>query len=136
MNVWYRRVASLAGFGVLVAAGPLAAQDASVPTPEAKAFLGEWSAVVDGPDGPLRFRFDIVDDGGQTIGQVWDPGGSSKLIEEITMSGAELMLSYRMDLDGEGYRVVVQLAAEDEGLAMTLNVGGGMFMLRGRAVRR
>ncbi len=92
--------------------------------------------MVDGPDGPLRFRFDIVDDGGQTIGQVWDPGGSSKLIEEITMSGAELMLSYRMDLDGEGYRVVVQLAAEDEGLAMTLNVGGGMFMLRGRAVRR
>ena len=117
-------------------AGSLVAQDASVPASDAHPFLGEWSATLGGPQAPIDIRFDIVDDGGQVIGRVSGPGGSMILVEELSMSGSDLILSYRMDFGGQGFRVALSLTPKGEGLSVTLSGGGGAFTVAGTGIRR
>ena len=110
-------------------------QDAWILATEARPFVGEWSVTLEGPEGPVELRFDLVDDRGQLLGIVrgWD--GSITLAEEITMSGSDLLLSYRMDYWGQGFRVALALSPEVSGLAVTLRGGGGAFTLTGTGVR-
>ncbi len=136
MKSRWRRIATYVGVATCLGTGSLSAQDASVPTKVAESFLGRWSATVDGPDGFIHLQFDLADDGGQVAGLVWTPDGTMKLIEEIMMTGPELMLSYRMDVGAAGFRVVLYLLPEGEHMSITLNAGGGMFIGKGKGVRR
>ena len=131
----FRRIALPACFALLAGTPPVTGQDAWILAAEARAFLGEWSVILEGPEGPVELRFDLADDRGQLLGivQGWD--GSTILAEEITMSGSDLLLSYRMDYRGEGFRVALSLSPDTLGLAVTLAGGGGAFTLTGTGVR-
>jgi hypothetical protein len=90
---------------LLLLAPALAAQDASVPTSGAEDFLGEWYVTFPQPEGPVSIVLSIVDDGGQVVGDVLDPGKRFILIEEITMSGPELLIGFRMEFEGQKAQV-------------------------------
>lgn len=125
------------GLAVLLGAAPLVAQDASIPTPDGQAFLGEWTATVLGPEGSIEIHFDLVDDGGQLVGEI--SGGGNRgmiLIEEILKSGSDLILQYRMDVGSQGFQVALSLSLDRPGLVVTLTGGGGGFTAKGTAHRR
>ena len=65
-----RRIALPTGLALLMGTGSPVAQDASVPVSDAQPLLGEWSATLWGAPSSIDIRFDIVDDGGQVVGQV------------------------------------------------------------------
>jgi len=114
------------GLSIILWSGPLPAQDASTPTADARQFIGEWTASVSGHDGPIDIRFDLVDDGGQLVGEV--SGGAGKvmiLIEEIMKYGETLNLHYGMKLGSQGFQVTLSLTPEGEGLDVTLTGGCG-----------
>ena len=94
-------------------------------------------ATLEGPQSPIELRFDVVDDGGQVVGQVSRRDGKTTLVEEFTMSGSDLLLSYRMDFGGQGFRVALSLTPDGEDLNVRLTGGGGTFTgTATRVVRR
>ena len=113
----------------------LAAQDASIPTSGAEDFLGEWHVTFPQPEGPISIVLSIVDDGGQVVGDVIDPSERFILIEEIMMSGPELLLGFRMEFEGQKAQVMIYLFPDEEGLAVRLEGGGGAFTATGRGRR-
>ena len=115
----------------------LGAQDSSVSSDGAEGFLGHWSVVLEGPGGPTEIRFDLVEDGGQVVGEVsGGPGGRMISIEEVMWSGSDLLLGHRIDFAGERYQVMLTLRRSPSGLTVTLRTGGGGLTATGIAVRR
>ncbi len=120
---------------LLLLAPALAAQDASIPTSGAEHFLGEWDVTFTRPEDTVSIGLSIFDDGGQVVGDVLDPGGRFILIEEIMMSGPELLLGFRMEFEGQKSQVMIYLLPDEGGLAVRIEGGGGAFTATGRGRR-
>ena len=115
--------------------GTRLAQDASIPTSGAEDFLGEWRVTFPQQEGPVSMVLSLVDDGGQVVGDVLDPRERFILVEEIMMSGPELLLGFRMEFEGQRSQVMIYLVPDGEGLVVRLEGGGGAFTVTGRGSR-
>ena len=122
-------------WALLLLSPSLAAQDASIPTSGAEDFLGEWRVTFPQPEGPVSIVLSLVDDGGQVGGGVLDAGERFILVEEIMMSGPELLLGFRMEFEGQRSQVMIYLLPDGEGLVVRLEGGGGAFTVTGRGSR-
>ena len=89
-----------------------------------------------GREDTVSIGLSIFDDGGQVVGDVLDPGGRFILIEEIMMSGPELLLGFRMEFEGQKSQVMIYLLPDEGGLAVRIEGGGGAFTATGRGKAR
>jgi hypothetical protein len=101
---------------------------------EAERFLGTWTAMLEGPAGPVSFRIDISDDHSRVVASVSSDLMSTGKSEEITKHQQGITLRYTAELWGYSAPVELTLVPVRDGLEVDCWVMQ-QFQLRGLARR-
>lgn len=126
--------ALLSGLLALAGGASLSAQE--VAAADAQAFIGDWTAAMQGPQGAIDMEIHVMDDGGQLAGQVGGPQGAMSDVESFSMSGESLMLAYTVDFGGQSAPVEVTLTPQGDELGVNMSFAGGQFSLDGTATKQ
>jgi hypothetical protein len=107
---------------------------AQVAPDEAKPFLGTWTAVLEGPAGPVSLRIAISIEQGRVVGSVSSDLMSDGKTGEITKLDQGITLHYTAELWGYSAPVELTLVPVRDGLEVDCWVMR-QFALRGLAGR-
>ena len=136
-----RLVRSLLLAGALVAAANpavLSAQapaTAQLPSTEAQAFLGDWAVSIDADGMVFNLDLKLRDENGTLAGEVGSDFGSSR-IPRFSRTGESLVLGYSVDMNGEGFPIVLTMTPTAEGADVQVEAGDGAFLSRGKGTRK
>lgn len=122
--------------GAFALAGTAQAQDASVTSAEAEAFLGEWSLSLDAQGQTFVMDLDIAEEDGAVTAEVSAPMAPVTKAESISRSGEKLVLAFAVAAEGQEFPIVVTLTPVADTLEAAVDVAGGMFMTTGKGTRR
>ena len=112
-----------------IAAPRLSAQESTIPTAQASAFMGSWTMPVEA-QGTIDMGIEITDNAGQVAAAVTAQGETSQ-IQKVSRNGEALVLEY----DYQGMDVAITLTPSGETLAGVVEVDDGMFTVEGTASR-
>ncbi|MDH3423169.1 MAG: hypothetical protein OEN00_09255 [Gemmatimonadota bacterium] len=131
------RLPSLLAALALVAALPLAASaQSSLDAAEATAFIGSWDLSMESPQGEFVMDLEITDSSGKVAASIGaaEMGGMQQ-VTNISKSGANLMLRYEIDAQGQMAPVAVTLAPNGAELNVTMDFADGMFVMSGTGTK-
>jgi hypothetical protein len=122
---------SLLAAMALVAVLPLGATaQSSLNTSEATAFLGSWSLSFESPMGELVMDLNVTDQSGKVAASMGsDMLGGMQNVTNITKSGADLVLRYELDAQGQLVPVAVTLTVNGSAITAEMDFADGMFQM-------
>jgi len=128
------RYTSLLPVVALAAALPLAASAQSgLDASEAQAFIGDWSATFESPQGELVIDIVIADAAGKEMATVGSEMlGGMQLVTDISKSGDNLVMRYEIDAQGQIAPVALTLSPAG---AATMDFADGTFVMEGTATK-
>ena len=107
----------------------------TIPTAEARAFLGTWQMPVD-VGQPLTLTIEIRDEGGELAASVIGLAGTPTRVNRISRSGEQLVLNYSVDVQGQTAPITIRLTPNGENLSGVLDVAEGVLTADGTATRK
>jgi len=118
----------------LVAISPLTASAQSeLDTSAAGAFMGTWAISFDSPQGTFVLDLVLTDSSGKVAASLGsDLMGGMQDVTDVTLSGADLVLRY--DFDAQGQIVPVALFLGPDGAA-TMDFADGAFTMAGQGTK-
>jgi hypothetical protein len=131
-----RRVAAgLALVAALAAPMPASAQS-QLDASQAQAFMGSWVINMSTDFGPMVITMSIQDQGGKVAASVGSPemGGTTE-VTDITLQGANLVLKYDIDAQGQFIDVSMNLEPAGANLNTVIEAAGGQFTTTAVATR-
>jgi len=130
-----RRTSALAI--ALVALLPFAASGQSqLDTSEATGFLGAWTLSFDSPQGAFELDLEITDASGKVAASIGsDMMGGMQDVTNIARAGADLVLRYEFDAQGQLVPVALTLTPDGPALSATMDFADGMFTMPGRGTK-
>lgn len=135
MLVSPRLAAGLALVGALLAPIGASAQS-QLDVAQAQAFLGSWVINMDTDFGPMVINMNIQDQSGKVAATVGSPEMGGMLdVTDITREGANLVLKYDIDAQGQYIDVMMSLEPSGESLNTVIEAAGGQFMTTAVATR-
>ncbi len=129
---WITQCAALRGADV--------AQTTVAPTPitldEATPFLGAWTSTMEGPAGPIHFRFALNVEDGKVVATVSSDLMNERRVQDITKTEKGIALRYTDELWGYSAPLVMTLTPERDTLQANVLVMQGQFQLSGVATKQ
>lgn len=122
---------------LVLAVLPFAASGQSqLDTSEASGFLGAWSLSFDSPQGAFVLDLEITDASGKVAASIGsDMMGGMQDVTNIARAGADLVLRYEFDAQGQLVPVALTLTPDGSALNATMDFADGMFTMPGRATK-
>jgi hypothetical protein len=132
--LWFRRAIAIAAFALL----PLAAAAQSPLTPaDAGDFMGVWTMSMEGPQGPFEQELTLSDKDGKVAGEMVNAVVGTQAISDITKSGANLVLKYQGNFQGNPFDATITLTPDGfEKAKVQFDVNNGMFTMNGSATKK
>lgn len=127
---------ALLAASVFADARAASAQAAPLPVAEAQAFLGNWALALDAQGQAFTINVDIKDVGGNVAADVSSDMSPSAQAQSVAKSGANLVISFAMDAQGQQVPVVITLTPNADALNASVDFAGGMFVMAGKGSRR
>jgi hypothetical protein len=124
----------LAALTLIAVLAPGASAQSSLDTSAATAFLGSWSLSFDSPQGTLVMELELADGGGKVVASIGSQmmGGGMQEVTDVSLAGANLVLRY--DFDAQGQIVPVALTLAPDGAA-TMDFAEGAFTMSGQGTK-
>jgi hypothetical protein len=120
---------------VLVAAAPARAQLAPA---DAGDFIGDWTLVLDSPQGPFEQELTLKDEEGKVIATMTSqiqPEGVR--ITDVSKVGTDLVLKFSGTYQGNPFDAKVTVTPTEAGKAtVSFDVNNGMFVMSGAGTKK
>ena len=101
----------------------------------AQGFLGEWALPLDANGEVIQLDIAITDADGNVAAVVASPFGASD-VTQISRSGDDLVLRYRVEVDGQSAPIALTLRPNGTDLAASVDYANGTFVTMGTARRK
>jgi hypothetical protein len=131
-------LAALAGLAVLASPITYAAQaPAALAAADAAPFLGAWELGLDTPQGAMTMSLNIKNDAGKISGVITaDMMPDPQTITDIKKSGANLVLSYSLDFQGQAIPAQITIIPDGAKWKASFDFAGGQFVADGTAAKK
>jgi hypothetical protein len=103
---------------------------------DAKPFLGRWTTTFDSPQGAVTFDIEVHLDTGDPGATVSNSLIGDAEVNDVTKSGAALVLRYVADVQGTQVPVSISLAAQGETLKADFSFMDGQYAASSVATRK
>jgi hypothetical protein len=102
----------------------------------AQAFLGTWSISLESPQGEFVMDLELTDASGKVAASIGsEMTGGMQDVTDVSLAGADLVLRYEFDAQGQVVPVAMTLAPNGEALDATMDFADGMFVMYGKATK-
>jgi hypothetical protein len=126
----------LAALALIVAAPLAASGQSALDTSAAANFLGTWSLTMDSPQGAFVMGLEVTDAAGKVAAAVGAPElGGMQDVTDISLSGADLVLLYSIDVQGQTAPIALTLTPDGAELNVSMDFADGMFVMMGRGAK-
>jgi hypothetical protein len=116
------------------AAAPAAASPA---TPaDVASLVGDWTLAMDTPMGPASTLLTLRVDAGKVVADVSSDMIPKTTVTDISRSGANIVVKYSIDFQGQPVPIVLTLTPKGSDLAASFDFGSGMFQMDGVGTRK
>ena len=130
---WIVRVFALAA--LLLA--PSIARAQALSAADAGDYMGVWAMTMEGPQGAFEQELDLKDKDGKVVGELTNAVQPPQTITDISKSGADLVLKYEGNYQGNPYSATLTLTPDGSNKAkVTFDVNSGMFTMSGTAAKK
>jgi hypothetical protein len=137
MTTYSRRVLMVLAVMVVLSL-PSGAFAQGLAAADAAPFLGGWTLGLDTPQGALSMDLTIKDEGGKVAGAIsaepMVPGVAK--IEDISKSGANLVLKYVFEVQGMSIPTVITLSPDGDKWKANFDFADGQFQTQGTAAKK
>jgi hypothetical protein len=134
------RVLCTLALGLLVALPAAAAAQATtvaaVSAAEAAPFLGEWTLMLDTPQGAMPLSLSVKAQAGKVEGEVGSDMLPVQPITDITKAEKSLVMRYTLDFQGNAVPVKITLTPDGEKMTFAFDAAEGQFFLEGAATKK
>lgn len=124
-------------------AASFAGQAAAAATAEAPAtaadvasLVGEWVLSMQSQMGPSTSNLVLAVAEGKVTAEISSEMIPKTAITQISKNGANLILRYSVDFQGQAIPVVLTLAPKDDGVTASFDFAGGQFVMDGTGTRK
>lgn len=123
---------------VLAATAAISAQAAGQLTAaDAAPFIGDWTLVLQGPNGPGTFALSLKVEKEKVIGEISSDQLPKQPIRDISMADKSLILGYAFTWEGNPVETVVSLTpAADGKTTAQIDFAGGAYIMSGTATKK
>jgi len=114
-----------------------ASAQAGVNTSDAAAFMGSWAISFESPQGTMVMDLIVTDKAGKVAASIGaEMMGGMQDVANITKSGADLVLRYEVDAQGQMVPVAVTLTLNGAALDAAMDFADGMFVMDGTGAKK
>lgn len=123
---------------VLAAALPLSASaQSSLDVSQAQSYMGTWSISFSSPQGEFVMDLALTDASGKVAAQISNDMMGTQDITDVSLSGANLVLRYEIDAQGQIAPVALTLVPQPGGMVnATMDFADGMFVMDGSGAKK
>ena len=100
---------------------------------EADGFMGDWSVVMQTPQGEATVMLALDDVGGKVLATVTNDLAGSVNVSDVSRTGDSLILRYNADMQGQPLAVSATLTPAGADLNVSFDFGG-QFTMEGKGV--
>jgi hypothetical protein len=136
MRMQTRFVSALAALVLLASPLTVAAQT-SLAAADAAPFLGAWALGLDTPQGAMAMNLTIKNDAGKISGVITaDMMPDPQTITDIKKVGANLVLKYALDFQGQAIPAQITLVPDGDKWKANFDFADGQFQVDGTAAKK
>ena len=136
MRMQTRFVSALAALVLLASPLTVAAQT-SLAAADAAPFLGAWALGLDTPQGAMAMNLTIKNDAGKISGVITaDMMPDPQTITDIKKVGANLVLKYALDFQGQAIPAQITLMPDGDKWKASFDFADGQFQVDGTAAKK
>ena len=123
---------------VLAAALPMSASaQSSLDVAQAQSYIGTWELSFQSPQGDFMMDLALTDASGKVAAQITNDMMGTQDISDISLSGANLVLRYEIDAQGQIAPVALTLVPQQGGMVnATMDFADGMFIMDGSGAKK
>ena len=123
---------------VLAAALPMSASaQSSLDVAQAQSYIGTWELSFQSPQGDFMMDLALTDASGKVAAQITNDMMGTQDISDISLSGANLVLKYEIDAQGQIAPVALTLVPQQGGMVnATMDFADGMFIMDGSGAKK
>ena len=104
---------------------------------DAAPFIGDWTLVLQGGNGPGTFLLSLKMEKAKVVGEISSDQLPTQPISEITLVDKTLVLSYSFTWEGNPVAAVVSLIPAAEGKTTAqMDFAGGAYVMTGTATKK
>jgi hypothetical protein len=121
----------------LAMALPLSASaQSSLDSSQAQSYLGTWAISFESPQGEFIMDLALTDASGKVAATISNDMMGTQDIDDISLSGENLVLRYEIDAQGQLAPVALTLVPADDGVNATMDFADGMFVMDGIGAKK
>jgi len=126
----------LAAVALAVALPMSASAQSSLDASQAQNYLGTWSISFQSPQGEFVMDLALTDASGKVAAQISNDMMGTQDITDISLSGANLVLKYEIDAQGQIAPVALTLVPQGDMVSATMDFADGMFVMDGSGSKK
>ena len=117
---------------------PATASAAETPaTPaDVASLVGDWTIAMETPMGPASTLLTLRVEAGKVVADVSSDMIPKTTVNTVLKSGANIVVKYSIDFQGQAAPIVLTLTPKGESLAANFDFAGGMFQKDGVGTRK
>ena len=116
---------------------PAVGRAQSLSPADAGDYMGAWTMSMESPQGPFEQELELKDKDGKVVGELSNSMMPMQVITDITKSGADLVMKYEGNYQGNPYSATLTLTPEGSSKAkVVFDVNSGMFTMSGSASKK
>jgi len=123
---------------VLAAALPMSTSaQSSLDVAQAQSFIGTWAISFESPQGEFVMDLALTDASGKVAATISNDMMGTQDVTDISLSGANLVLRYEIDAQGQIAPVALTLVPQQGGMVnATMDFADGMFVMDGSGSKK
>jgi len=124
-------------FAVALLLLPAVARAQALTPADAGDFMGEWTLLLDGPQGPFEQSLTLKDEGGKVIGEMTNQMQPEvQKVTDVSIAKGELVLKFAGNFQGNPFDAVITITPDGAEKAKVLfDINGGQFSMSGTGAR-
>ena len=133
LQSWVGRMMAAAA---IVCTPLVASAQSTLAVSDAAKFIGTWAVNMDTPQGAFTMNLNLTDKGGKVAGEISADMLPTQEITDITKAGADLVLKYASDFQGQAFNVKITMSVEGPKGKVTFDAADGQFVMEGAATKK
>lgn len=113
-----------------------ASAQSSLDSSEAQSYLGTWAISFESPQGEFVMDLALTDASGKVAATITNDMMGTQDIDDISLSGENLVLRYEIDAQGQIAPVALTLVPAGDGVNATMDFADGMFVMDGAGAKK
>ena len=116
---------------------PLVASSQGLAPADAADFIGEWSIMLDTPQGSFEQTMTLKDEGGKVIAEMTNQmQPEAQKITDVSKDAGNLVLKFAGNFQGNPFDAVITVTPDGADKAkVTMDINGGQFSMNGAGTR-